>query len=52
MNTHQTLTIGDFILSVDQDRDFVWIGTVYGEGGAFPIEQVEELIRNFYKENF
>jgi hypothetical protein len=50
--TSETITVGDFIISVNTDKDFVWIGTPYGEGGSFPIEQIEELIRNFYEENF
>lgn len=47
------MVIGDFIIRKDPQKDFVWIGTLGGgEGGLFPVEQVEAIIRKFYEDNF
>lgn len=46
------LTIGRYTLKPGIEPGKIWIETDEGEGGDFPIEQVEALLAKFYEEHF
>jgi hypothetical protein len=45
----QMIQVGDYTL-VSHDDTFIWIEYESGEGGLFPIEQLEETIAKYFKE--
>lgn len=46
----QRVNIGDFTIEL-RGGDF-WIVHQSGEGATFPIKQFEQVVREFYNENF
>jgi hypothetical protein len=46
------IVIGDYKLCDGRAPGKVWIETERGEGGDFPIAEIEALIREYYDANF
>lgn len=46
------IVIGGFKLCEGRAPEKVWIETNRGEGGDFPIADIEALIREYYNANF
>ena len=46
----QWVNIGDF--TIGRDGGDLWIVHKSGEGATFPVEQLEQVIREFYDEHF
>jgi hypothetical protein len=45
--------LGQYRLASDPDNpERVWIFNVDGEGGAFPVAEVERVIAEYFKEKF
>ena len=53
---HSLVHVGDFAIAPGNEDGMVWISRIdaegYGEGGDFPIVELEEVIRKFYEERF
>jgi len=50
--TPHELSVGDFTLREGREPGKIWIETDGGEGGDFPIADIEALIREYYDANF
>lgn len=50
--SEESIQIGEFHIAPSIDEGKIWIFHGNGEGGDFPIEDVEKLLRAYYDENF
>lgn len=50
--TPNEIVIGAFKLRDDREPGKIWIEAERGEGGDFPIADLEALIREYYDANF
>jgi hypothetical protein len=46
------IEIGKIIIGSGIEAGKVWIGNEEGEGGDFPVEEVEKLLLGYFNKNF
>jgi hypothetical protein len=50
--TTSIVDIGEFYIQPAINKGKIWIGRQDGEGGEFPIDELEKAIKEFYDERF